>query len=720
MDGIGFAQFYTGKNTIMFGLERQQKSHLLLSVAQQAMIVCMVGLLALGLAIEQWRVMALLAGIALPFVVMCGTLLFQRKTQKMVVRIRDMLENIDHGLVYFDPESGNTASNLKAKILLPDLPQIQSFKTFLTYIFDHSLDHHGAMDAYLEQAQIKTPIEQKNSFQELIRVGAGRVMLVKVHQSRDRTIVAIITDVTPVYRQYESMIELNRRHTDLITAIDYASDGIFIIDSMSNDYPVLFMNHEARVIFGRAPSSGGIEKISDILLACAPETDIKNLMKKLEKGDEMVVPILVHHQQRRGERSYEIRLAPVMGAGVSRLIIGFMIDKTDEKARDAVLLQSQKLEAIGQLAGGVAHDFNNLLSIIEGYTRLGSKIADLAPEAKTYFSRIGQAVQRGSALTRHLLLFGSHHISDDHVFDLSVHLSNDENLLRPLLPADIQLNIIGHDSILPVECSPDALSQIVMNLALNARDAMPDGGKIMISVTRVDDQWACLTVSDNGSGIAPDIQDKIFDPFFTTKGPGKGTGLGLSMVYGLVKQMRGQIRLESTPGMGTTFRILIPLTERTPVLREAIGSSANADSIRLPGYTALVAEDEPELREIMCSALKKSGMTVLEAANGADALSIQDSWEDTIDFLITDVSMPELNGIKLDQLMREIRPNVQTIFMSGYPAKGQMATFTLPDDAIFLAKPISPDDVISILFDQIRNAGDGSRKSFAEWNKKHH
>ncbi len=369
-------------------------------------------------------------------------------------------------------------------------------------------------------------------------------------------------------------------------------------------------------------------------------------------------------------------------------------DTTEHKIREGQYFQAQRLEALGQLAGGVAHDFNNILSIIDGYARIGKKSVAGNEETVGYFERIMQSVQRGASLTNRLLTFGRHKVAKDGVIDLGKLVQDQESLLRPLLDASISLTIMAEEDVF-ITAPPDNICQILLNLCINSRDAMPEGGTLSIECSKTQNARAVLRVTDTGEGIPPEIKAKIFDPFFTTKDQGKGTGLGLSMVYGLVKDMRGEIDVSSKSGEGTAFIITLPLSEKRPPLHEV--TEDESGNIRLDGFTALIAEDEPALLDLVSGMVEEMGIKVLRASNGNEALMIQDEYEGDIDFLLTDVVMPELNGVKLAELFGSVRPESRVMFMSGYPANGQMARVSLPDSAFFMPKPVEFNKLCEVL-----------------------
>ncbi|MDE1153813.1 MAG: ATP-binding protein [Micavibrio sp.] len=353
-------------------------------------------------------------------------------------------------------------------------------------------------------------------------------------------------------------------------------------------------------------------------------------------------------------------------------------------------VQAQKLEALGGFAGGIAHDFNNILSIIEGYAHValhqgGADVVTL--------QKILSATQRGAGLTRQLLAFSRQKIGMEQVIDLSAAVQEQEVLLRPLLGANIRLHMTPAPAPLYVTASTDFITQILLNLALNARDAMPDGGTLAITCKTFRGQ-ARLTVADSGSGIAATVLPRIFDPFFTTKPQGAGTGLGLSVVHGIVTQLGGRIAVDGNNGAGARFDIDLPLAT-APLVTTTGGVAPHPTG--LEGRTVLIAEDEPELLSILGIIFSDFDMKVLTASNGNDALEMQRHFKGTIDFLLTDVIMPGMDGPTLGQLFAAERPASNIIYMSGYPFMDLRLQTPLPPDADFIPKPLRESKILDIL-----------------------
>jgi CheY-like chemotaxis protein/two-component sensor histidine kinase len=351
------------------------------------------------------------------------------------------------------------------------------------------------------------------------------------------------------------------------------------------------------------------------------------------------------------------------------------------------------LEALGQLAGGIAHDFNNVLSIIGGYATVLKRKTEAKSDLGIAAQRIQEGVERAAAMTREMLTFSRRNPANARSIDLARIVAGQGTLLKPLLGADVRLEIDAGDAIVPVRIDPNLLAQTIMNLAINARDAMPRGGTLRIGVVREDGK-ASIVVSDTGLGMDEATLGRIFEPFFTTKAPGKGTGLGLAMVYGIVTQFGGTVDATSAPGKGTTFTLRFPTTEE-PIVEDVVAATPVRSA---GGETILVAEDEPALLALVCKTLEEAGYVALAAANGVDALEIADAARESgrkIDLLLTDLVMPGLSGLKLAALIQELDPDTQIVYMTGYPSRYGYAQGEIPKGATVLYKPLDLDRLLA-------------------------
>jgi PAS domain S-box-containing protein len=374
------------------------------------------------------------------------------------------------------------------------------------------------------------------------------------------------------------------------------------------------------------------------------------------------------------------------------------IDITERTRLEEELRQSQKLEAVGQLAGGIAHDFNNLLTVIEGYADMIR--ADHAPDDMHSESaqEILQAAQRAAALTRQLLAFSRRQILQPIRLSLNTSVTSTQRMLSRLLGENIQIHTVLTNDLWDVFADPGQMDQILLNLAVNARDAMPSGGVLTIATANVasgarltpdlaDGEYVRLSLSDNGQGMDEETQRHIFEPFFTTKEVGHGTGLGLSTVYGIVKQSGGHIQVSSQPGKGSSFSIYLPraATLSPSAAREASG----ADLAQHGGETILVVDDDENVRHLVASMLKSSGYRVIVPATPYEALRICDEFSTPLDLLLTDMVLPETDGVQIAEKALASRPGLRVLFMSGYTEHPVLRHPAFDRGAPFIQKPFS-------------------------------
>ena len=388
--------------------------------------------------------------------------------------------------------------------------------------------------------------------------------------------------------------------------------------------------------------------------------------------------------------------------GQPSLLLGLFRDVTGQKRLEDQLRQSQKMDAIGQLAGGVAHDFNNILTVIHGHASLLLAGGNLTGVAVRSAQQIGQAAERAAALTRQLLTFSRRQVMQPKRLDLNEVVSNMTKMLARILGEDVALQLNYFPQPALVQADAGMMEQVLLNLAVNSRDAMPGGGQlaIKISVQHLNaghlaqhsearaGRFVSLTAADNGCGIAPQNLRRVFEPFFTTKEVGKGTGLGLATVYGIVKQHQGWIEVESEMGKGTAFKVFIPCSGQA-----AEPADEKQAEETLPGgtETILVVEDEAPVRELVCSLLAARGYNILQAESGAKALEVWSNSKETIDLLLTDLVMPDrINGRELAEKLWADRPKLKVIFTSGYSADVVGKDFVLRRGLNYLQKPYHP------------------------------
>jgi two-component system, cell cycle sensor histidine kinase and response regulator CckA len=364
--------------------------------------------------------------------------------------------------------------------------------------------------------------------------------------------------------------------------------------------------------------------------------------------------------------------------------------------------QAQKMEAVGQLASGIAHDFNNLLTVINGYADLLLQSLPPADSSQELLEEIRRAGERAAGLTRQLLAFGRRQVLAPRVLDLNAVAADTEAMLRRVIGEDVRLATVPGPGLWPVRADPGQVEQVLLNLAVNARDAMPTGGRLTIETRNVelDDEYALahagahpgphvlLAVSDTGCGMTDEVKARIFEPFFTTKGPGRGTGLGLATVYGIVTQSGGHLGVDSEAGAGTTFRVYLPRAEG-PVGEPKAGSGAPAP--RRGAETVLLVEDDPAVRALNRHVLAGCGYTVVEAGDGDEA------WRAAvrhaggpIHLLVTDVVMPGQGGRALAERLLERHPGLKVLYVSGYTDDAVVRHGVLREAMNFLQKPFTP------------------------------
>jgi len=404
--------------------------------------------------------------------------------------------------------------------------------------------------------------------------------------------------------------------------------------------------------------------------------------------------------------------------GAVRTISTIIRDLTEKKKLEQQFRQAQKMEAFGQLAGGVAHDFNNLLTIISGYSEIVMQNLTPADENREMIEEIQKASQRAAMLTKQLLAFSRKQVMQFQVLDLNTVVTGAEKMLARLIGEDIILSTRLANGLDRVKVDPGQIEQVIMNLVVNARDAMPTGGRITLETANVPldanfgeshaevipGHYVMLAVNDNGCGMTDDVKRHLFEPFFTTKAVGLGTGLGLATVFGIVKQSGGHVRVYSELGHGTTFKIYLPSYEEISPTNQ---TKAESKTIPRGTETILLVEDEKALRMMTRTVLLSQGYSVLEAADGADAIRICEQREEPIHLLISDVVMPQLGGRQLSDRLVTLIPDMRVLFVSGYTDDAVVRHGVLEAEVQFLQKPFTVD----ALGRKVREVLDAPRQS---------
>ncbi len=392
-------------------------------------------------------------------------------------------------------------------------------------------------------------------------------------------------------------------------------------------------------------------------------------------------------------------------------------DVTDRMRLENELRQSQKMEAVGRLAAGVAHDFNNILTVILGNTSLQLRNPCLDEKLTASLNQVVQAAQRATALTRQLLAYSRKQIIQRRPLMLGEVVGDTVAMLRRVIGEHIAIEMALPHELPPIFADPSNIDQVVMNLVLNARDAMPDGGKITLTATRIKvdaarralhpdaqiGEFVCLEVADTGEGMSPATVERMFEPFFTTKDVGQGTGMGLATVYGVLKQHGGWVEVQSALGRGTSIATFFPISVAGEVAAPVPVEPVVAENSNPDGITILVVEDEEMLREFVGDALGALGYRILTAASGREALDIWSRHKDEIDLLLTDVVMPEsVSGRQLAATLIVDKPDLKVIFTSGYSAELLGPEFEQETEFGFLAKPYMPDRLASTVANHLQ------------------
>ena len=527
--------------------------------------------------------------------------------------------------------------------------------------------------------------------------------VVRDHDGRVRELRGVMVDITKLKKTEETLDRLRRQNELLLNS---AGEGIYGIDLHGN---TIFVNPAAARMLGWEPE----ELIGKAQHPIIHHTKADGTTCS-EEGcpiyaaltDGAVRPAADDLFWRKDGSSFPVEYVSTPTREGDKVVGAVVVfkDITERRQLEAQLRQAQKMEAVGRLAGGIAHDFNNLLTIITGYSQLLLDRHTSGEELQEQIGEIKKAGNRAAALTRQLLAFSRKQVLTPRVVDLNIIIANVEKLLCRLIGEDIELKIAQAPELGRVRADPDQIEQVLLNLAINARDAMPHGGKLTIetanatldaSYPRVNrpvepGQYVLLAVSDTGSGMSEEIKAHVFEPFFTTKEKGKGTGLGLAMVYGIVKQSGGYIWVYSELNRGTTFKIYLPFVE---------GAAENFETPKLPvgvpkgSETVLLVEDEDAVRSLVRGILESSGYAVIEASRPEEALILSQRHEGSIHLLVTDVVMPEMSGSELAKRLEFVFPDMKVLYVSGYTDEAIVHHGVLEPGTAFLQKPFTPDSL---------------------------
>lgn len=516
-------------------------------------------------------------------------------------------------------------------------------------------------------------------------------------QGKATRMLGFVADVTEKKQAERALRQWKDRYEDAVRS----SNRILYDWNVAANETVYGGAVESMLGYDRADLQGSLDRWLDLI---HPD-DRETVRQEMHRHMVAKAPFRMEYRVRRKDGAY----IPIQDDGHCRFdpagnltgVVGFLSDLTRQRSLEDQLRQAQKMEAVGQLAGGVAHDFNNLLTIITGYSEiLLQTMPDDAP-SRNFLQEIRNAGERSASLTRQLLAFSRRQMLAPKVLNLNDIVDGMGKLLRRTIGEDIQFSTALSSDLGNVRADPGQIEQVLLNLIVNARDAMPQGGKLTIETRNltIDNsysqahaelplgEYVLLAVSDTGSGMTADVKRHIFEPFFTTKGPGRGTGLGLAVVHGIVKQSGGEISVYSELGQGSTFKVLLPRIVEAASVEEV---TPTASTMPRGNETVLLVEDEDGVRAITRHVLKLCGYDVLEASNGEEALKLVARTQRTFQLVLTDVVMPGIGGRSLVEKLVADRPEIKVLYLSGYTDDAVVRHGILHEQVNFLQKPFTP------------------------------
>jgi two-component system, cell cycle sensor histidine kinase and response regulator CckA len=616
-------------------------------------------------------------------------------------KYKALVETTDTGYVILDPEGKVLDAN-------PEYVRLTGHGELLEILGRKVVEWTAPHDIVRNAEEVRKCLEQgfvRNL--ELDYVNAeGRFTPIEINATtlqtaEGRRIVTLCRDISERKRAMEALKHAEqalRKSTEYLDRIiNCIGDPIFVKD---HQHAFVLVNDAFCLLAGKQRQDLLGKKIGELLPK--KEADLISEHEELvfQTGKESIIE--EEFVDAKGEtRTNMTRTTILKDEAGKEQIVGVIRDITEHRRLEAQFMQSQKMEAIGVLAGGVAHDFNNLLSVINGYSDL--LLSDLGPDYAGIkeLEQIKQAGKHAASLTSQLLAFSRRQVFQPSVIDLNAVVSGTCKILRRIIGESIDLAVLAQPDLWFVEADPGQIEQVIMNLAVNARDAMPKGGRLTIETVNVllDEvlirelpgmsagPHVMLVVGDSGTGIDRETQAHIFEPFFTTKELGKGTGLGLSTVYGIIRQSNGFIGVSSEVGKGTTFKIYLPRA----LSESKYSGGAVKDGIDLSGTeTVLLVEDEGAVRGLAARILNDRSYRVIEAANGKEALRIAHQFAGEIHLILTDVVMPEMGGPELVARIRKVRPAAKALFVSGYASEDIVQHGLLDSHSALLLKPFTP------------------------------
>jgi two-component system, cell cycle sensor histidine kinase and response regulator CckA len=600
---------------------------------------------------------------------------------------------------YTEPEDERLALSLGADAFILKPAEPDDFLARILAVQAHAAATHATPP--------RTPVGEESA---LLRVH-GQTLVRKLEEK-----MLQLEDTKRTLQQEEAELHLRDR------AIQAVSQGIVITDPHLPDNPIVY----ASPGFERMTGYSAEELVGrNCRFLQGQETDRASTAKlgeAIREGRGSTAELL-NYRKDGAPFWNNVTVSPVVDtSGAVTHFVGVLMDVTHRRQLETQLRQAQKMEAVGQLAAGVAHDFNNLLSVILSYAALVLEELKPGDSLRADVEEIRRAGERATGLTRQLLAFSRQQVLQPRVVDLGQLVLGVERMLRRLLGENVELSLLTQPSLGAVHADPGQVEQIVMNLALNARDAIPNGGKLTIETANaeldavyvaghhgvVPGPYGMLAIVDTGIGMDAATRERIFEPFFTTKEKGKGTGLGLSTVFGIVKQSQGHIWVLSEPDKGTTFKVYLPRADRSP---QTLAKPPPAPATSRASETILLVEDDEQVLVMTRSILRRHGYNVLDAQNGGEASLISEQYASRIHLLLTDVVMPRMTGKVLAHRLLSRRPEMKVLFMSGYAANSASEGDALDVGGAFLRKPFTPDALLGRVRESLGTGPESARSA---------
>ena len=619
-------------------------------------------------------------------------------------RFQMLSEHAPFGITMVDKDGTFRYINPKFRELFGyDLAEIPDGKTWLRKVYPDPTYRHHVISSWINDLKIFTPGEKRpRVFTVTCKDGTEKIVnMISVQLETGENFITC-EDITEHMHFEEALRESEERYR---TLFEGSRDAVYITTREGRfvDFNQAFLDlfgYSREQLMVLQSQDSYVHPIDRYRFQQEIEKNgfVRDYEVKLRKQDGTEIDCLLTSSLRRSDDG------TILGyQGIIRDITERKRAEQEMKALEEQLRQSQKMEAIGRLAGGIAHDFNNILTIIKGYSQLSLSELKEGHPLRENLEGIKKSTDRATDLIRKILAFSRRQVMEMKVLDLNTLLIDLEKLLRRVIGEDIELVAVLAEDLGRVKVDPGQIEQVILNMAVNAKDAMPNGGKLTIETTNAEldgayarshlavapGRYVMLSVSDTGVGMSPEIKERIFEPFYTTKEKNKGTGLGLSTVYGIVKQSGGNIWVYSELGQGTTFKIYLPREEEEPL--EEVREKVVKEELPRGSETVLVVEDEEELRKLAVRFLQKQGYQVLEASQGDEALSIYGRHDEPIHLLVTDVVMPGMSGRELSERLTSLCREIKILYMSGHTNSAILHHGVLEPGVNLLQKPFTPE-----------------------------